>query len=128
MAALDLWVREVHRNQIAFAARATGYLWSGKSEFQSLDVVDTEAFGRVLLLDGLFMTTEKDEFIYHEMVSHTPLFTHPHPRRVLVIGGGDGGTAREAAKHPSVERVDLVEIDRLVVEKSREFLPTIACG
>jgi len=128
MAALDLWVREVHRNQIAFAARATGCLWSGKSEYQTLDVVDTEAFGRVLLLDGLFMTTEKDEFIYHEMIAHTPLFTHPDPRRVLVIGGGDGGTAREAAKHPSVERVDLVEIDRLVVEKSRELLPSIACG
>ncbi|GAB4256588.1 MAG: polyamine aminopropyltransferase [Deferrisomatales bacterium] len=128
MAGLDLWFQETHKDQIAFSVRVTGYLWSGKSEFQTLDVIDTEAFGRVLLLDGLFMTTEKDEFIYHEMIAHVPLFSHPAPRRVLVIGGGDGGTVREAVRHPTVEQVDLVEIDRLVVEKSREFLPTIACA
>ena len=123
---LDLWFREQHKDQIALSIRAKGYLWSGRSEYQSLDVLDTEMFGRVLLLDGVIMTTERDEFIYHEMISHVPLFSHPEPRRVLVIGGGDGGTVREAVKHPTVERVDLVEIDRLVVEKSRELLPTIA--
>lgn len=128
MAELDLWFREVHKNQISFGVRVKGYLWSGESRYQRLDVVDTEAFGRVLLLDGLFMTTEKDEFIYHEMLTHTPLFTHPAPRRVLVIGGGDGGTVREALRHPGVEHVDLVEIDELVVEKSREYLPSISCS
>lgn len=128
MGALDIWLREAYRNEIAFSVRVTGYLWTGRSKYQTLDIVDTHALGRVLLLDGLFMTTEKDEFIYHEMIAHTPLFTHPSPERVLVIGGGDGGTIREAVKHPSVERADLVEIDSLVIEKSKEFLPTISCA
>ncbi len=128
MAGLDLWFREIHKDEIAFSVRVKDVLWRGRSAFQTLDVLDTEMFGRVLLLDGLFMTTERDEFIYHEMIVHVPLSSHPEPRRVLVIGGGDGGTVREVLRHPSVERVDLVEIDRLVVEKSREFLPTIACA
>jgi spermidine synthase len=128
MSNLDLWFREPHKEQIALSLRTKGTLWSGHSEHQSLDVLDTEMFGRVLVLDGVIMTTERDEFIYHEMIAHVPLFSHPEPRRVLVIGGGDGGAVREAVKHPSVERVDLVEIDRLVVEKSREFLPGIAAA
>jgi spermidine synthase len=126
MVDLDLWFRETHKDNFALSLRIKGLLWHGRSEYQTLDIIDTHAVGRVLLLDGLVMTTERDEFIYHEMISHTPLFTHPAPKRVLVIGGGDGGTVREVVRHPTVARVDLVEIDRLVVEKSREYLPSIA--
>jgi spermidine synthase len=74
-----------------------------------------------LVLDGFIMLTEKDEFIYHEMIAHVPLFTHPNPVRVLVIGGGDGGVVREVLKHKSVERVELVEIDEEVVNAARNF-------
>ncbi|MGB9859916.1 MAG: polyamine aminopropyltransferase, partial [Moorellaceae bacterium] len=90
--------------------------------------VDTEAFGRMLLLDDVIQTTVKDEFVYHEMISHVPLNTHPHPQEVLVIGGGDGGAIREIIKHPQVRRAVLVEIDARVVANAREYLPEIACG
>lgn len=101
-------------------------LFTGKSEFQEVAVLDTYSYGRMLTLDGLVMTTERDEFIYHEMISHVPMNAHPNPKRVLVVGGGDGGTVREVLRHPSVTQVDLCEIDGMVVEQSRKWLPTIA--
>ncbi|WP_119458856.1 polyamine aminopropyltransferase [Rhodospirillaceae bacterium SYSU D60014] len=101
-------------------------LYSGQSDFQDLAVFETAAFGRVLALDGVVQTTERDEFIYHEMLTHLPLFAHGAARRVLIIGGGDGGMLEEALKHP-VERVTLVELDPKVVEVSRQWLPSI-CG
>jgi spermidine synthase len=128
MTDLDVWFREIHQDHFALSVRVKNYLWSGRSGYQTVDIIDTQTFGRVLLLDGVLNTSERDEFIYHEMIAHAPLFTHPEPRRVLVIGGGDGGTVRETLRHPTVEHVDMVEIDRLVVEKSREYLPTIACA
>jgi spermidine synthase len=82
----------------------------------------------MLVLDGMVMTTIRDEFVYHEMITHVPLNTHPSPKNVLVIGGGDGGAIREIVKHPLVEKATLVEIDRRVVEVSRELLPEISCG
>jgi len=91
-------------------------------------VVDTLEFGRALVLDGAVQTTERDEFIYHEMISHVALNSHPNPRQVLIIGGGDGGTLREVLRHPGIERVDMVEIDQRVVELSKQYLPTIASG
>jgi spermidine synthase len=87
-----------------------------------------EDFGRALVLDGAVQTTVGDEYIYHEMIAHVPLFTHPNPERVLVIGGGDGGTAREVFRHPSVRRVDMVEIDRAVIDACRRYLPETARG
>lgn len=103
-------------------------LFSKQSPFQKVEVVQTRGFGRMLLNDDLVMVTERDEFVYHEMIAHVPLFTHPHPKRVLIIGGGDGGTAREVLRHTTVEHCDMVEIDSVVVEACREFIPQTAVG
>ncbi|MEW5933056.1 MAG: polyamine aminopropyltransferase [Bacillota bacterium] len=99
-----------------------------KTAYQELAVVETETFGRTLILDGAVQTTERDEFFYHEMITHVPMFSHPRPRRVLVVGGGDGGVVREVLKHPTVERVDLVEIDARVLEATRELMPRLAAA
>lgn len=103
-------------------------LFSQRSDFQHVQVLQTDAFGRLLTLDGLVMLTDRDEFVYHEMISHPALCLMNEPKRVLVVGGGDGGTVREVLRHPSVEQVDLVEIDRMVIDVSREFFPQIASG
>lgn len=97
-----------------------------QSEFQEVSVIETVGFGRALVLDGVIQTTERDAYIYNEMITHVPLATHPHPRKVCLIGGGDCGAAREVVKYPTVERVDMVEIDPKVVEVSRQYLPTVA--
>lgn len=112
------------RSGISFGV--DGLLMSEESEFQRVEVVKTDVFGNLMLLDGLVMLTERDEFVYHEMIAHPALCLHPNPKRVLVVGGGDGGTVREVVKHESVEHVDLVEIDGLVVEASKRYFPTVA--
>jgi len=124
---LDVWFTEKHEDKQGISLKVKEILYNGESEFQKIDIIDTEAYGRVLLLDGLVMTTEKDEFFYHEMISHVPLLAHPCPEKVLIIGGGDGGTIREVLKHPSVKEVTLCEIDKAVIDVSREYLPSIAC-
>jgi spermidine synthase len=102
-------------------------LYSAQSEFQRIDIFESKEFGRFLTLDGYMMLTEKDEFIYHEMITHVPMAVHPSPKRVLVIGAGDGGVLRELCHYDAVERIDLVEIDPLVVEVCRKYLPGTAC-
>src|SRR5690606_14122478 len=97
-----------------------------QTDFQDLAIIDTVEFGRMLVLDDMVMTTERDEFVYHEMVAHPALVTHPNPQHVLVVGGGDGGVIREVLKHPSVKKAVLVDIDGKVIEYSKKFLPTIA--
>ncbi len=104
----------------------TNKIASMKSEFQQIDVYQTQAFGRMLVLDDVIMVTEFDEANYHEMIVHVPMTIHPDPRSVLVIGGGDGGTLREVLKHESVKRADLCEIDPGVVEVSKKHLPGLA--
>ncbi|MGZ4208752.1 MAG: polyamine aminopropyltransferase [Actinomycetota bacterium] len=101
-------------------------LVSERSAFQQVDIYENATFGRLLMLDGLTQTTERDEFIYHEMLVHVPLVTLEAPRNVLVIGGGDGGTLRRVLEHPSVERAVMVEIDRRVTDLCREWMPQIA--
>lgn len=123
---LDLWVEENHAEIQAQRFRVTKVLASGTSDFQRVDVVETQALGRMLLNDGKIMTSEGDEFVYHEMISHVPLFCHPNPRQVLIIGGGDGGTLREVLRHKSVEKAVMVEIDALVVDTCRSHLPSIS--
>lgn len=98
-----------------------------KAEFQRIDVFESKEFGRFLTLDGFMMLTEKDEFIYHEMIVHVPMAVHPNPRKILVIGAGDGGVVRELMRYDEIERVDLVEIDPLVVEVCQKYLPQTAC-
>ena len=100
-------------------------LFRGKSDFQEVMVFESEDWGRVLTLDGCFMVTERDEFVYHEMLSHPACMANGNVKTALVIGGGDGGTVREILKHDP-ERVDLVEIDKMVIDASREFLPSVA--
>ena len=123
---MDLWVEERHQDSHAYRFRVERVFFRGQSEFQTVDIVETAAHGRMLLNDGLIMLSERDEFVYHEMIAHVPLLVHPSPRRVLVIGGGDGGTVRECLKHPSVEHVRLVEIDAMVVDACREHIPSCA--
>ncbi|WP_423792816.1 spermidine synthase [Methanocaldococcus indicus] len=122
----NCWFTEIHNNNISFSVRVKNILYIGKSKYQEIVVIDTYDFGRALILDNTFQTTERDEFIYHELITHIPLFTHPNPKDVLVIGGGDGGTVREVLKHP-VERVDFVELDEKVIEVAKKYLPKLSC-
>lgn len=124
---MDLWYTEKHSDNVGITLKTSGTLFSGKSEFQQLDILETLEYGRMMLLDGLVMCTERDEFVYHDMIAHPALFTHPDPKQVLVIGGGDGGSIREIMKHQNVELATLCEIDGLVIEKAVELLPSMAC-
>ncbi len=125
---MDLWYSEYHTNSVRFSIKVTKQLYTGQSEFQSIDVFESKEFGRFLTLDGLMMLTERDEFIYHEMIVHVPMAVNPDIKKVLVIGAGDGGAIRELCRYDSIERIDLVEIDELVVEISKKYLPTTACS
>ena len=125
---LELWVYDVHKDMSCLGLKIVKTLFSGRSRFQQVDVVESKGVGRVLLNDGLFMLSEADEFIYHEMIAHVPIFVHPCPESVLIIGGGDGGTAREVLKHRQIRRVVMVEIDEMVVKASREYLPSLSCA
>jgi spermidine synthase len=107
---------------------ASELLFEGQSEFQNVKVVQTTGFGKMLLNDNLVMVTEKDEFVYHDMIAHVPLFVHPNPKRVLIIGGGDGGTAREVIRHASVEKCVMVEVDQMVVEACKQHIPLTAAA
>ncbi|PKM40254.1 MAG: spermidine synthase [Firmicutes bacterium HGW-Firmicutes-8] len=125
---MELWYTEKQTGNLGITCKITGTLHVEKTEFQHIAVIDTLQFGRMLVLDGMVQTTIQDEFVYHEMITHVPLNTHRSPKNVLVIGGGDGGAIREIIKHPAVGHAVLVEIDRRVVEVSRELLPEISCG
>ncbi len=122
----DIWYTEKYDDVLGLTFKIKSMLHSEQSDFQKVEVIDTEAYGKMLLLDGLVMTTEKDEFFYHEMITHVPMLSHPNPERVLVVGGGDGGTVREVLNHPSVKEVVLCEIDKAVIDVSRKYLPSIA--
>lgn len=119
----DLWVEEKFEDFLGLRLKVEKVLFSGKSEFQTVDVVETKGHGKMLLNDGLIMVTERDEFAYHDMIAHVPLFVHPNPKNVLVIGGGDGGTAREVIRHSSVDKCTMVEIDGMVVDACKEHIP-----
>ena len=100
-------------------------LFSESTPYQKVEVFETDTWGNLMTIDGMVMLSEKDEFVYHEMLVHVGMFAHPDPKRVLIIGGGDGGSAREALRHPGVEHVDMVEIDEAVVRAARQFLPDV---
>lgn len=123
---MELWFTEHYAEGARFSIKVDKPLLSLKSDFQRIDVFDSKDFGRILVLDGFLMLTEKDEFIYHEMLTHVPMAVLPQARNILVIGGGDGGVVRELTRYPAVERIDLVEIDKLVVDVCREYFPEIA--
>ena len=117
--------REYHTPSSGLFFSVKSPLFSQKSRYQRIEVFENQYFGRVLMLDGLVQTTERDEFFYHEMLVHPALLVHPSPRNLLVIGGGDGGVLKEILRHP-VESVSLVEIDPLVIEVSKEYFPWLS--
>ena len=123
---MELWFTENHTDNVKFSIRVDIHIVSVKSDFQKIDVFDTPEFGRVLVIDDYIMLTEKDEFIYHEMIAHVPMAVNPSIKKVLVIGAGDGGTVRELTRYNSLEGIDMVEIDRKVVEICKEFIPKTA--
>lgn len=124
---LDMRYCELSKDGFGCCMTVKETLFSAQSEFQKVDVFDTDSMGRVLTLDGLMMTTERDEFYYHEMISHIPMCSHKEPQNVLVIGGGDGGTIREVLKHHTVKKVVLCEIDSMVIDACKKYLPSIGC-
>ncbi|MGB0670353.1 MAG: polyamine aminopropyltransferase [Rhodospirillales bacterium] len=127
------WFEEILHTELnpkgyAQKFQVTNVVYQDKTEFQDMVVFDTPLFGRVLALDGVIQTTTLDEPAYHEMMIHVPMFAHGNVKKVLVVGGGDGGMLREALRHPSLERAVLVELDRTVVNISSEHLPSLSGG
>jgi spermidine synthase len=125
---MRLYFEEEQTPDVTLGLKVSETLHTETTPYQELSVIVTERFGRMLVLDGMIMTTERDEFVYHEMITHIPLFTHPNPRNVGIVGGGDGGAVREVLKHSEVEKVSLIEIDERVVKASQKYLPGISRG
>ena len=105
---MDLWFTEKHTDDVNFTIKVKKQLYSGKSYYQEIDVFDTYEFGRVLVLDGFIMLTEKDEYIYHEMVTAVPMAVNPDIKNVLVIGAGDGGVIRELTRYDDIKQIDII--------------------
>ncbi len=122
----EVWFTEYGPGNTAISLRVKYKLFEKETPYQKIEIFESYDYGRVMALDGFIMLTEKDEFIYHEMIAHVPLFTHPEPKHVLVIGGGDGGAVREILKHKTIKKVELVEIDEEVVKTSKIYFPNLA--
>lgn len=123
---MEFWFTEEHTDNVRFTIKVDKHIFSEQSPFQRIDFFDTNEFGRVFALDGYIMLTQKDEFIYHDMIVHVPMATNPNIKKVLLIGGGDGGSVRELTRYRTIESIHMVEIDRRVVECCRDFLPQTA--
>lgn len=121
-------VTEWGNPRVGLSLTITKKLHEETTPYQHIEIVESEQYGRMLILDGVFQTSVKDEWCYHEMISHVPLMIHPHPEHVLIIGGGDGGVAREVCRHECVKQVDLCDIDGRVIELSKEYFPTISAA
>lgn len=114
--------------QCQAGCKDTGAAFSGQSDYQKIDVFKSYEFGKMVALDGEIVFSDTDEFIYDEMVTHVPMAVHPNAKKILIIGGGDGGVAKELIKYPSVEYIDVVETDKMFVDVCRRFFPEVACG
>lgn len=125
---MEMWFSELHTSNVKLSMRIEKQLFSGNSDCQRIDVLESVEFGKLLALDGEILFSEKDEFIYDEMVTHVPMAVHPNVRHVLIIGGGDGGVAKELTQYDSIEKIDVVEPDEMFVEVCREHFPELACG
>ena len=120
------WFSENHKDILQMGFKHKKTLFDENSNYQNVKIIETEGFGNMLINDNIVMTCERDEFVYHEMIAHVPLFSHPDPKDVLIIGGGDGGAAREVLKHPGLNQCIMVEIDSLVVEACKKHLKVTA--
>ncbi len=125
---MEIWFSEIHTPDVKFTIRVDKQLYSGQSEYQRIDVFESKELGRFLTMDGNILFSEADAFIYNEMVTHVPMAVHPNVKRVLIIGGGDGGVATEYIRYPEIERIDVVEIDKLFVEVCEQFFPEMTEG
>ena len=123
---MELWYTEEHSENVRFSIKVDEQLYSAQSPFQRIDVFSSKEFGKFFTLDGLMMVTEKDEFIYHDMITHVAMATNPEIKKVLVIGAGDGGTVRELTRYNTIEHIDMVEIDKMVVDACIKYLPQTA--
>ncbi|MGL5258942.1 MAG: polyamine aminopropyltransferase [Lachnospiraceae bacterium] len=125
---MDYWFQELHTDNVSMNIRVDKQLFGEKSDFQRIDVFESPELGRFLTSNGSVIISEKDEFTYDEMIVHVPMAVHPNVKRVLVIGGGDGGVARELSYYDEIEAIDVVEPDRMFVEVCRTYFPDNACG
>ncbi|OON97845.1 MAG: spermidine synthase [Epulopiscium sp. Nele67-Bin005] len=123
---VDLWYTENHQDDTKFSIQVKEHIHSEKSDFQQIDFFTSNTFGTFFTLDGLMMVTQKDEFIYHDMITHVSMAVNPNIKKVLIIGGGDGGTAREVLRYQHITHVDMVEIDERVVRLCQKYLPQTA--
>lgn len=124
----EQWFTEEQTPALRLSWRIKRTLHREQTPYQLLEVVETEQYGKMLVLDGMVMLTEQDEFAYHELLTHIAMNTHRRPRKILIIGGGDGGVVREVLRYPQVEQVLLVELDQAVIQASKKYFPQIACG
>lgn len=123
---MELWYTEKHTDTVNFSIKVDKHIYSETSPFQKIDFFESDEFGTFFTLDGLMMVNEKDEFVYHDMITHIPMATNPDIKKVLVIGGGDGGTVRELTRYKNIEQIDMVEIDEMVVRACQKYLPITA--
>jgi spermidine synthase len=124
----DIWLTEYYEDAIGHTFKIKRNLYHAVSKFQTIDIVETDYYGCMLLLDGMVMTTENDEFIYHELITHIPLLSHHAAKKVLIIGDGDGGVAREILKYPHITEITVCEIDKMVIDACKKYLPVTASG
>ena len=125
---MEMWFSELHTTNVKLSMRIERQLCSVESDCQRIDVLVSDEFGKFLALDGEILFSEKDEFIYDEMVTHVPMAVHPAVKNVLIIGGADGGVAKELINYKTIERIDVVEPDETLAEVCREYFPELACG
>ncbi len=125
---MQIWFSEYHTVNVKLDVRIEEQLFSGQSEYQRIDVFKSYEFGKLVALDGEIVFSDTDEFIYDEMVTHVPMAVHPNVKKVLIIGGGDGGVAKELINYPSIEHIDVVETDKMFVDVCRKFFPEVASG
>lgn len=125
---MEIWFSELHTANVKLSVRIDKQLFSGESDYQRIDAFESQEFGKFVALDGEIVFSEKDEFIYDEMVTHVPMAVNPRIKNVLIIGGGDGGVARELEKYDSIETIDVVETDKMFVDVCRQIFPEVASG
>ena len=125
---MEFWFSEFHTGNVKLSVRVNKQLFAGESEYQRIDVFESPEFGKFVALDGEIVFSDADEFVYDEMVTHVPMAVHPCVRNVLIIGGGDGGVAKELIRYPDIETIDVVEVDKMFVDVCREIFPEVAAG